>query len=85
MQALGSLVAVLMLARGYLSGETAALAVFEYSYLAFAGFWGWLLWDENLDTRTLLGIALIVAAGAVIALRSKPAIQAALAAVPNRP
>ncbi len=81
-QAVGSLVAVAFLTRGYQSGETSALSVFEYSYLVFAGFWGWAIWSEALDVRTLLGIALIVAAGAVIAWRER-ASQAALA-VANR-
>lgn len=77
-QALGSLIAVACLTRGYLSGETASLAVFEYSYLAFAGFWGWMIWAEAIDLRGLIGIALIVAAGAVIAWRGQGG-QAALA------
>ena len=84
-QAVGSLVAVACLTRGYLSGETSSLAVFEYSYLAFASFWGWMIWDEALALRTVFGISLIVAAGAVIAMRSGIAAQAALLAAENRP
>lgn len=66
-QAAGSLVAVGMIARGYQSGETGSLAVFEYSFLLTASFWAWILWGEALKPVDFLGIAMIVAAGAIIA------------------
>ena len=68
-QALGSLVAVGMLTRGYQSGETSYLTVFEYSFLVFSAFWGWSLWAQAIGMRDVAGMALIFAAGAVIAIR----------------
>ncbi|MBA3325509.1 MAG: DMT family transporter [Rhodobacteraceae bacterium] len=66
-QAAGSLLAVGMIARGYQSGKTSALAVFEYSFLLTASFWAWVLWGEALMPVDFLGIAMIVASGAIIA------------------
>jgi drug/metabolite transporter (DMT)-like permease len=66
-QAAGSLVAVGMIAKGYQSGETSVLAVLEYFFLASVSFWAWAIWGEALDAPSVLGIALIVAAGLVIA------------------
>lgn len=68
-QAVGSLAAMAMVARAYQSGETAALAVFEYSFLLCAGFWAWLLWGETLAPVDMIGIALIFASGAIMAGR----------------
>ncbi len=56
-----------MIARGYQSGETGSLAVFEYSFLLTASFWAWVLWGEALAPVDFLGIAMIVASGAIIA------------------
>ena len=66
-QAAGSLVAVGMISKGYQSGETSFLAVFEYFFLVSVTFWAWVIWGETLDLASLAGIALIVAAGLVIA------------------
>ncbi len=66
-QAAGALLAVGLLARGYQSGDTAALAVFEYSYLLTASFWAWVLWGEALAPVDFAGIAMIAAAGTIIA------------------
>lgn len=70
-QALGAVVGVGLLNRAYLGSETSALAVFEYSYLIFAGFWGYVLWQQSLGLRDLAGIGLIIAAGAIIAWRGQ--------------
>jgi drug/metabolite transporter (DMT)-like permease len=66
-QAAGSLVAVGMIAKGYQSGETSFLTVFEYFFLVSVTFWAWALWGERLDAAAFLGLALIVASGTVIA------------------
>jgi len=78
-QAAGSLAAVGLIAKGYQSGETSFLAVFEYFFLVSVTFWAWLIWGERLDGPTAAGIALIVAAGLVIvgAGRVRPAASAA--------
>ncbi len=68
-QAVGSLVGVAMLVRAYQSGETSYLAVFEYSFLIFAGYFAWLIWGETMDRWALLGMAMIAASGTIVALR----------------
>lgn len=71
MQAIGSLLGVIGLTRGYQLGEASYVTVFEYSVLVFAAAWGFVLWREVLPLSAALGILLIIAAGAVIALRSR--------------
>ncbi len=70
-QASGSLLAVGLIARGYQSGETSALAVFEYAFLLTASFWAWVLWDQTLAPLDFVGIAMIAAAGAMVALSGR--------------
>jgi drug/metabolite transporter (DMT)-like permease len=69
-----------MVARGYQSGETSALAVFEYAFLLAAGGWAWLIWGEALAPLDFLGIAMIVASGMAIAAAPPPAGAAPAAA-----
>jgi drug/metabolite transporter (DMT)-like permease len=69
-QAMGGLVGMLCLFRGYQIGEASRVAVFEYSLLIFASGWAWYLWGQVVPPLGLAGMALIVASGAVIALRS---------------
>ncbi|NOX74883.1 MAG: DMT family transporter [Alphaproteobacteria bacterium] len=70
-QAVGSLGAVALLTRGYQLAEVSFVTVFEYSFLVFAAFWGWMLWGIALDLRGVLGIAAIILSGVIIALRSR--------------
>ncbi len=70
-QGVASMVALACLTRAYQIAETSYVAVFEYSFLGFAGFWSWILWSEALDALALAGIAAIVLSGAVIALRTR--------------
>lgn len=72
-QAAGSLLAVGLIARGYQSGETSALAVFEYSFLLTASLWAFVLWGETLAPLDFAGIAMILASGAVVAAAPAPA------------
>ncbi len=69
-QAIGSLIAVVWLIRAYQIAEPTYVAVFEYSFIVFAGFWGWVFWNEVPDGVSLAGIATIVIAGAIITIRS---------------
>ena len=71
LQALGSLVAVSCLIRGYQVAEPTYVGVFEYSFLIFAGFWGWILWQEIPDVIGFLGISAIVVAGIIISIRAR--------------
>ncbi len=70
-QAVGSLAGVALIVRAYQLGEASQVAVFEYSLLVFAAGWGWLIWGEVLSPLAIVGIGLIAASGAVIALRSR--------------
>lgn len=69
-QAVGSLIGIGLIFRGYLLGEASFVAVFEYSLLVFASFWAWVLWDQGVPILGLVGMALIALAGSIIALRS---------------
>ncbi|MEM7544787.1 MAG: DMT family transporter [Pseudomonadota bacterium] len=69
-QAVGSIIAVLMLTIGYQSAETSFMTLFEYTFLISASVTGFYVWGERLDGLSLIGIAMIIAAGAFIALRS---------------
>ena len=66
-QAAGSLVAVGMITRGYQSAETSYVTVFEYSFLITASFWAWVIWGEVLDAASLIGVAMIIASGVLVA------------------
>lgn len=70
LNALGATVALLAMAWGYQQAETSYVAIYEYSYLVFGGFFGWLLWQDMLSARSLAGIVFIVLAGAIISVRS---------------
>ncbi len=65
MAALGLMIVVysMAVARAYQVAPTALVATFDYAYLIFAGIWGYLLFAEVPDRATLLGMALIAAAG----------------------
>lgn len=69
-QAAGSLVAVGLMIRAYQIAEASRVSVFEYVILPCSALWGWLLWGELLSLRALTGMAMIFAAGLVIALRA---------------
>jgi drug/metabolite transporter (DMT)-like permease len=69
-QAVGSLLGIGLIFRGYLLGEASHVAVFEYSLLVFASFWAWVLWSQIVPPLGLAGMVLIAMAGAVIAFRS---------------
>jgi drug/metabolite transporter (DMT)-like permease len=69
-QAVGSLLGIGLIFRGYLLGEASQVAVFEYSLLVFASFWAWVLWGQGVSALGLAGMVLIAVAGTVIALRS---------------
>lgn len=69
-QAVGSLLGIGLIFRGYLLGEASHVAVFEYSLLVFASFWAWTLWDQSVTPLGFVGMGLIALAGIIIALRS---------------
>lgn len=69
-QAVGSLIGVAALFRGYQLGEASHVAIFEYSFLIFITAWGFVLYSTVPGVAALAGIALILVSGAVISLRS---------------
>lgn len=69
-QAVGSLIGIGLIFRGYQLGEASQVAVFEYSLLVFASFWAWMLWAQSVPLLGIIGMGLIAVAGSVIALRS---------------
>ena len=72
LQAFGSIIAVLMLTRGYQSAETSLVIPFEYTFLISASVTAWAIFGERVDQTTLIGMALIVGAGLFIATRPAP-------------
>ena len=72
-QAVGSLIAVVLLTRGYQLAEASLASVFEYSVLGFSALFGWLVWGDALGPSGLAGLALIAGAGSVVAFRSREA------------
>jgi drug/metabolite transporter (DMT)-like permease len=67
-QAAGSLFAVGLMIRAYKMADAGKVSVFEYTILPASAFWGWALWNEVLTPLAVAGMALIAAAGALIAL-----------------
>jgi len=72
-QAIGSLLGVGLSIRAYQMADATMVAVFENTLLVFATIWAVILWAELPDALGLLGLALITAAGIIIAIRSDPA------------
>ncbi len=70
-QAIGALIGIVLIFRGYQLGEASFVAVFEYSLLIFASVWAYIIWDQTVPALGLLGMALIALAGIVIAVRSQ--------------
>lgn len=75
-QAVGSIVAVGLLIKGYQWADASYVAVFEYSLLIWVSLWAFVLRGETVDRIAFLGIALIILSGAVIAMRSRMAAEA---------
>lgn len=82
-QAVGSILGIGLIFRGYLLGEAGVVAIFEYSLLVFASFWAWVLWGQTVGPWAVVGMVLIAAAGAVITLRSDVAVPVRAVKVPE--
>ncbi|MFC7703257.1 DMT family transporter [Plastorhodobacter daqingensis] len=70
-QAVGSLVGVGLIIRGYQLADASYVAVFEYALLVFAVLWAIVLWGEVPDPAAVGGMALIAVSGVIIALRGR--------------
>lgn len=75
--ALGAVIGIAGLTRAYQLADSSFLTLFDYTHLIGATFFAWVLWSEIPPMESAVGIALIVGAGAYIALRSRPAVPAA--------
>lgn len=69
-QAAGSLLGVGLMVRAYQLADATRVSVFEYIILPASAIWSWLIWEEVLTPLSILGMALIVAAGVLIAVRA---------------
>ncbi|MDH5452297.1 MAG: DMT family transporter [Paracoccaceae bacterium] len=70
-QAAGSLLGVGMMIKAYQIAEASRVAIFEYVILPASAFWAYVLWGDVLGATAIAGIAMIFAAGLIIALRSR--------------
>ncbi|WP_299410656.1 DMT family transporter [uncultured Roseobacter sp.] len=57
------------LAKAYQSPRPQVIATFDYAYLIFAAFWGFVFFREVPDLWTVAGITLIIAAGILVLVR----------------
>ena len=67
-QAAGSLLGVGLMVRAYQIADAPRVSVFEYVILPASALWSWALWGEVLTPLSVLGMAMIVAAGVMIAV-----------------
>lgn len=51
--------------RAYTHASANALAPFSYFGVIFAGLLGWLFWDHTPDSKSLIGISLVIAGGII--------------------
>lgn len=71
LQAFVSVAGVFLLVRAYQWGEASQVSVLEYSIMIFGPAFAWLIWGQAITPVMIAGIALIMVAGAIIAVRSK--------------
>lgn len=67
LQAAGSVIGVGLMIHAYQIASVARVSVFEYLLLPSSALWGWIIWDEVPGPLAIIGIALIAAAGIIIA------------------
>ena len=70
-QAAGSLIGVGFMIRAYQITDAGRASVLEYLILPASAVWSYVIWGEVLTAQAMLGMALIVAAGSIIALRAR--------------
>lgn len=70
-QAVGSMIAVGIMVRGYQIAEARQIAIFEYVLLPVAAIWGFLLYGEQTGAVAMIGMGLIFVGGALIAMASR--------------
>lgn len=70
-QVVCSFIGVFCIVRAYQWGEASYVSVFEYSVMVFGPGFGLILFQTPIAGAQVIGIGLIIAAGAIIALRSR--------------
>ncbi len=70
-QSVAAVIGMPLLAQAYRIGTPAYVAVFEYSFLVFAGLWALMLWGQGVGIQGWIGIAAITASGLVMSLLQK--------------
>ena len=66
-----NVIAMINLGKAYQSAEASWLAPFDYSYLIFSTFWGYIVWAYVPDPLTVAGMVLIAGAGSFVAWRER--------------
>ncbi len=74
-QSILTVVALAFLTMAYQQVDASFLAIYEYGFLIFAAFWGWVLWSTVLSLTKIVGIILIMIAGIIIIIRSSRTIS----------
>lgn len=70
-QAAGSLLGVGLMIRAYQITDAGRASVLEYLILPASAIWSYFIWGETLSFQAVGGMALIILAGSIIALRAK--------------
>ena len=68
----------------YSVASPSVVSIFEYSYIVFASFAGYVLFDTIPETRTFMGAAIIILAGVYIYFRENVKKQFIATTTPNR-
>ncbi|MEL0435730.1 DMT family transporter [Phycobacter sp. 'Weihai'] len=69
LQGVASVLGVFLITKAYQLGEASYVSVFEYSVIIVGPAFAWVVFDQSLEAVQMAGIALIVLAGATIAVR----------------
>lgn len=72
------------LARAYQSPRPQVIATFDYAYLIFAAFWGFVFFGKTPQLWTMVGIALIIVAGMLVVASGKSAAHPKVDKLPER-
>lgn len=59
------------LAKAYQSPRPQVIATFDYAYLIFAAFWGFVFFGEKPQFWTMIGIVLVVVAGIIVVIAGR--------------